>query len=76
MCFKWHSVALGFGGSEKQSGPPCHLSSQCAVGGEGQAEYKGANEVTKLPLYEAMKTAGTQLKAMFFLRGRGVLRGG
>lgn len=39
-CFKWHSVVLGFGWSEEQSGPLCHLSSQCAVSGLGQTEYK------------------------------------
>lgn len=40
VCLKCHSVAQGSGGSEEQSGPPCHLSSQRAVGGEGQAECK------------------------------------
>lgn len=40
VCLKCHSVALGFGWSEEQSGLACHLSSQCAVGGEGQTEYK------------------------------------
>lgn len=39
VCLKCHSVARHFGGSEEQSGLPCHLSSQCGGGsGEGQAE--------------------------------------
>lgn len=38
---KWNSLLLALGGCEEQSGPPCHLSSQCAAAtGGGQAEYK------------------------------------
>lgn len=61
VCFKCHYVALGFGGCEEQSGSPCYLSSQHAVGGGGQTECKGANEVTKPPFYKATTTENPTL---------------
>lgn len=64
---KCHSVALGFGGSEQQSGS-CHLSSQRAVGSEGQTERKVPMRCRKLyfTMRLVQKNRGSGL---LFLRG-------
>lgn len=64
---KCHSVAPGFRGSEQQSGS-CHLSSQHAVGSEGQTERKVPMRCRKLyfTMWLVQKNRGSGL---LFLRG-------